>query len=108
MAFTNIKTAEQLQAEALAALQAQIVSATQTRLDAFARTRNYDGIMSLCTYATSGVQKFADEGQYGVQLRDATWATLYQILDEVESGQRPVPDGFADIENDLPVMEWPV
>jgi hypothetical protein len=95
------------QAAAAQALQDSIVSQTQDRLDNFARTRNYDGILSLCTYATSAVPKFQAEGQYGVNARDNTWATLYQILGEVQAGTRPIPSGFADIEPDLPALEWP-
>ena len=88
-------------------LQSEIVVATQASLDSFARTRNYDGILSACTYATSGAPKFAGEGQAAVDARDATWATLYTILGEVQAGTRPVPTGFADIEADLPVLVWP-
>lgn len=88
-------------------IKREVVQATQQRLDNFARTRNYDGILSLCTYATSTVPKFQAEGQYGVTARDATWATLYQILAEVEAGTRPVPSGYADIEPDLPALAWP-
>lgn len=95
------------QAAAAQALQQSIVDATQQRLDAFARTRNYDGILSACTYATSAVPKFAAEGQHAVNARDATWATLYQILAEVQAGTRPAPTGFADVEPDLPTLEWP-
>lgn len=79
----------------------------QERLDAFARTRNYDGILSACTYATSSVPKFATEGQYAVQARDATWAALYVLLAEVQSGTRPAPASFADVQPLLPVLEWP-
>ena len=88
-------------------LQATIVAATQARLDDFARTRNYDGILSACTYATSTVPKFAAEGQYCVQARDATWAQLYQMLAEVEAGTRPIPAGFEDVEPELPALVWP-
>lgn len=84
-----------------------IVNATQRRLDTFARTRNYDGILSACTYANSPVQKFSEEGQYCVQMRALTWATLYQILDEIQQGIRPNPSGFSDIEPDLPPLIWP-
>ena len=87
-------------------LQKTIITATQARLDSFARTRNYDGILSACTYATSGVPKFAGEGQAAVDARDATWATLYTILGEVQAGTRPVPTDFADIEADLPALVW--
>jgi len=89
-------------------VQAEIVQATQKRLDDFARTRNYDGILSACTYATSSVPKFSAEGQYCVGARDATWAKLYSIMGEVQAGQRPMPAGFADIESELPSLTWPV
>ena len=88
-------------------IMAECVERTQKRLDDFARTRNYDGIMSACTYATSTVPKFKAEGQYAVEARDATWAALYQLLAEVQAGNRPMPSDYADIEPLLPVLEWP-
>jgi hypothetical protein len=88
-------------------IQANIVESTQKRLDDFARTRNYDGILSLCTYATSTKPKFAAEGQYGVEARDDTWAKLYEIMAEVQAGTRPMPESYEDIEDELPVLEWP-
>ena len=99
-------TPQEQQAVALRIKQ-EIVDATQKRLDDFARTRNYDNILSACTYATSTVPKFQADGQYCVTARDATWATLYQVLAEVEAGTRPMPSGYADIEPLLPVLEWP-
>lgn len=89
-------------------LQAAFVAAIQRRLDDFARTRNYDGILSACTYATSTVPKFQAEGQAAVNLRDATWAAAYTLLEEVQAGARPMPASLADIEADLPALEWPV
>ena len=83
------------------------VSETQKRLDNFAKTRNYDGILSACTYASDTNVKFSTEGQYCVEARSSTWSTLYQILNEVEAGTRPIPTLFSDIENDLPVLQWP-
>ena len=88
-------------------LQAEIVAATQARLDTFARTRSYDGILSACTYATSTVPRFQAEGQYCVEARDATWARLYEMLAEVQAGTRPVPNGFSDVEPGLPALTWP-
>jgi hypothetical protein len=100
-------TAEEI-ASRKQALQNDVVRQTQQRLDDFARTRNYDGILSACTYATSTVPKFQAEGQYCVEARDDTWATLYTLLAEVEAGTRPIPSGFSDIEPELPVLAWPV
>jgi hypothetical protein len=92
---------------AQADLLSAIVEATQARLDSFARTRNYDGMLSLCTYATSPTPRFAAEGQYGVEARDATWAKMYEMLAEVQDGTRPMPTGFADVEQELPPLVWP-
>ena len=101
------KTVQEIEDE-LAKARERIVETTQERLDVFAKTRNYDGILSLCTYATSTNAKFQEEGQYGVEARDATWAKLYEILAEVEAGTRPVPSGYANIEPELPALQWPV
>jgi hypothetical protein len=88
-------------------LYKDVIAQTQLRLDTFAGTRNYDSMLSACTYATSTVVKFKTEGQYCVEARDSTWAKLYEILDEVQAGVRPVPESFADIEPDLPELTWP-
>lgn len=101
------KTPQEMEAY-LQALQNSIVDATQQRLDTFAQTRNYDGVLSLCTYVTSANSKFKQEGQYGVEARDTTWAKLYEILTEVQAGTRPVPAGYDDIEAELPPLVWPV
>lgn len=85
----------------------QFTDAIQLRLDAFARTRNYDGILSAATYAASTVPQFAAEGQYAVAVRDATWAKAYEILAEVEAGLRPQPASPSDVFGELPVLQWP-
>lgn len=84
----------------------QYTEAVQQRLDDFARTRGYDGILSACTYAASTVQKFQIEGQYCVDSRDATWAQCYTILDEVLAGTRPMPT-LEELFAELPELVWP-
>ena len=88
-------------------IQNEIVNKVQERLDSFARSKGYDGILSACTYATSSAVKFKVEGQYCVDSRDRTWGALYQILAEVQNGTRPIPSCYEDIEKDLPVLAWP-
>jgi hypothetical protein len=103
-------SSEQVAANQQAATQAFIASvtvATQARLDDFARTRNYDGILSACTYASSPSPKFSGEGQYCVNVRDATWATLYALMAQVQGGQRSMPATVADVLAELPVPVWP-
>lgn len=107
-----IELTEQEKAEKQAAfvdfISKLIVNKTQKRLDDFAKTRNYDGILSACTYAVSDVPKFKAEGLYCVQMRDATWATLYTLMGEVAAQTRPMPTCFEDVEGDLPPLNWPV
>ena len=85
---------------------AQYTAVVQKRLDDFARTRGYDGILSACTYATSIVPKFEAEGQYAVEARDATWAKCYEVLAAVEAGSRPMPT-LDELLAELPVLTWP-
>lgn len=95
---TYTKTAEDKKRE--------LTEAIQLRLDAFASTRGYDGILSACTYATSTNTKFAVEGQRAVELRDATWAAAYGVFDRVTSGETPEPDSFEEIAQYLPELTW--
>lgn len=85
---------------------AQYTAAVQKHLDVFARTRNYDGIVSAATYATSTAPKFKAEGQYAVEARDATWVKCYEVLAAVESGSRPMPT-LDELLAELPVLTWP-
>jgi len=48
----------------------------------------------------------AAEGQFMVEARDATWATGYEILNAVLSGQRPMPS-IEEVIAELPPLAWP-
>jgi len=100
------KTEAELNAE-MDNLKSSIVSDVQSRLDTFANSRNYDGILSACTYAGSTIPTFQSEGEYCVLARDTTWAALYQIMADVQSGARPAPANYAEIESELPALVWP-
>ena len=93
--------------EQQATLLSEFTAAIQDRLDAFARTRNYDGIFTAATYATDPMPKFATEGRYAVEARSATWAKGYEIMDAVTTGKRPMPTWEA-LEAELPKLKWPV
>lgn len=84
----------------------QYTAGVQAHLDTFARTRNYNGILSAATYATSAVPKFKAEGQYAVEARDATWAKCYEVLAAVEAGSRPMPT-MNELLTEMPVLTWP-
>jgi hypothetical protein len=88
------------------ALKNQVVLKTQERLDAFARTRDYDDIKSASSYSGCSVPKFDLEGVYCRDKRAETWQKLYELLEEVESGTRPTPSSFDEIEPLLPPLAW--
>ena len=89
-------------------MQERYTRAAQFALDAFAKTRGYDGIMSACSYVASTDQQFRLEGEYCVSLRDATWRHGYAILAAVLAGTMELPsvDNFLAM---LPVADarWP-
>lgn len=105
--FSPRVTPEQRAADRAAAIANEIGRVVQMRLDEFARSRGYDSLLSACTYATSGVPQFAAEGQCCMNLRDAMWGGLAGIMAEVQAGTRPLPASIADVEADLPPLEWP-
>lgn len=80
--------------------------AVQNHMDKECQTRTYDGILSLCTYATSAVPKFSAEAQIGIDWRDACWAYTYLQLDEVKAGNRAAPT-VDELLAELPVVVWP-
>lgn len=108
--YVDLWEAEKKRLEAEQPTQEELLvmftSIIQQYLDDFAKTRNYDGILSVCSYATSKNPKFSLEGQYAVEARDAVWDFGYSLVNEVLSGNRPIPtvEELLDI---LPKLEWP-
>jgi hypothetical protein len=90
-------------------LVARVTVAIQTRLDDFARTRNYDGILSAATYAASSIERFRSEGEYAINARDATWAKAYELLAELlaEYESTGILPDIDDVLAQLPALQWP-
>lgn len=103
--YLSSVTAPAPAAPTAAELQAALISAVQAHLDATARTRGYDGILSLCTYAASTIAQFAAEGQAGVNWRDAVWAYCYQVMADVQAATRSIPTAEQLI-SELPTINW--
>lgn len=89
-----------------AELTAHFVQAVSVYMDKAAQERRYDGILSLCTYATSTDATFAAEGQAGVDFRDTCWRYCYDTLADVQAGKRQPPELEAFL-GELPKLAWP-
>jgi hypothetical protein len=89
-----------------AQIQTRYVAAVQKRLDDFARTRGYDGIMAACTYALSQDPQWQLEGQCCLLARDNTWDTCYQVINAAEGNTEQLP-AFDEFMALLPVLRWP-
>ena len=85
----------------------ELTAAVQNHLDARAKERNYDGILSACTYATSTDTTFRAEGQACVEWRDACWAKAYEVMADVLAGNRGIPTA-TELLSELPELSWPV
>ena len=80
-------TIEELQVQ----IQKQLTGAVQHVLDAKAQELNYDNCLSVCSYIDTGVAKFDAEGRAFRAWRSAVWAKGYEILAQVQAGQRAIP-----------------
>lgn len=84
----------------------QVREEASARLDAFAQTRNYDSIVTLCSYAGSADASFAAEGQRGQVLRDQTWRALIDYEAGIDAGTIAQPTSIDEILAVLPALTW--
>ncbi len=83
-------------------IAAALESAVQAHLDATARNRHYDNIVSACSYA-GAANRFQVESIAFIQWRAAVWGHCYQALADVQAGTRTAPTAAALIA-ELPVF----
>ena len=73
-------------------IKQSLINAVQSHLDASARARGYDGILSAVTYADDAtVSTFQTEGIAFRTWRSLVWAYCYAQLDAVLAGTRTCP-----------------
>ena len=99
----NIKTSDQLQAEALARAKASITRAIDAHVEAQARALQYNSAAHLASYVASSVPEWAAEAQAFVGWRDQVWQAAIDMLADAEaSGEAP---SVEDVIAALP--DWP-
>ena len=97
------------------ALETQTEASRQIQLllDNTALEHGYDSIISLCTYSNSTNAKWASEGQYGCNFRDACWSKAEEIQDAVIAGNWPTTGAgqlptVAQVLAEMPAVSWPI
>lgn len=81
---------------------------TKLRLDNFAKTYfMFDNMADACSFYFFSNMREDVHVTYAISARDETWAVVNTIFTDVESGVRPLPEGYADIEDELPPLAWP-
>jgi len=75
----NIKTPDDLAAEARAAWRSQIDAATEAHVEAQARALGYSSAAQLASYAPSTVPDWAAEARAFVAWRDAVWLAVHAL-----------------------------
>ena len=89
--FKIVAIPEPTEEEKQAQTQKQLTAAVQHVLDAKAQELNYDSCLSVCSYIDTGVPKFDAEGIAFRKWRSSVWAKGYEILAQVQAGQRAIP-----------------
>jgi len=75
-------------------------------MDATAKSRGYDGIVSLCSYVNSGNPTYAAEAGAGIAYRDAACAYLVDTISRISAGTLPAPSK-AEFTAGIPGIVWP-
>ena len=85
------KISEPTTEELRASIQQQLTQAVQNVLDSKAQELLYDNCLSVCSYIDTGVPKFDAEGKAFRAWRSQVWAKGYEILAQVQAGERAIP-----------------
>lgn len=72
-------------------IKAELVAAVQRHLDATAQTRDYDGILSACSYDNDPNPIFAQDCVAFKAWRSAVWTYCFQVLADCTNGLRSIP-----------------
>lgn len=74
-------------------------------MDATVHERGYNNINTCASYRGSKIAKFNKEGTAAFAWRDAVYVALYQYLDDVLCGRKPIPE-VAELLAELPQLDW--
>lgn len=86
--------------------QADFAAAVQDHLDAKAREREYDSLLTAVTYRNDPNAQYAAEAAALIEWRSDVWTYATAELAKVQNGTRPTPT-VAEFIAELPGFVWP-
>jgi hypothetical protein len=89
-----------------AAVVADYQRAIEAHVEAGAAQRGYSSSPSCAGYVASTVPKWKAEALAFIAWRDAVWVYVYNALNKVKKGERPVPT-VPGLIAELPALVWP-
>lgn len=87
-------------------VQERLTAAVRAELDKQARALGYDSMLSMVSYTTSSVKRFAAEAVAAVAWRDAVWLAVNKVVQAVKAGKQAGPTA-AELAALLPAANWP-
>ena len=89
-----------------AEIQKRLTDGVQNWMDNIVQERNYDNVHTCVgTYLYSPVEKFRLEAEAVRDWVSYVWAKCYEILAQVEAGERDIPT-LEEVIAELPVLVW--
>ncbi len=86
-------------------LQQKYTKLVQNYMDKAVQAKGYDDVFTCISYVDSTDEIFRREAQAVLAWRDKVWRLCYDILAEVNAGQRAVPSE-SELLAMLPKLEW--
>ena len=94
----HVETAEEI--------QKRLTDGVQNWMDNIVQERNYDNVHTCVgTYLYSPIEKVRLEAEAVRDWVSYVWATCYEILAQVEAGERDIPT-LEEVIAELPVLVW--
>lgn len=90
----------------LAAIKTQLLFTVDTLLDSEVQKHGYDNIAKCATYEGDEDPIFNAEGTAAKKWRSKVYRKCYDILAQVEAGERGIPTAD-ELIAELPKLEWP-
>ena len=89
-----------------AEIQKRLTDGVQNWMDNIVQERNYDNVHTCVgTYLYSPVEKFRLEAEAVRDWVSYVWSTCYEILAQVEAGERDIPT-LEEVISELPILVW--